>query len=140
MRSERASKRSSGCFRDAMNEFIRTSRPKKWNAVIAFVGTLVTEMQRNKRLELEKRIEALEARAANFKYVGAWREGRYARGNLCSMGGAVFFCSAAGTDSRPGICADCSLMIPKPKDGRDGRDGRDAQPEPPAPRTVRSHR
>jgi hypothetical protein len=96
------------------------------------VGTLVRECEARCTAKLEDVMK-------EFTFKGAWQQGeRYRKRNLVSLGGAIYFCSATCTESRPGLGNDWVLFVPKPRDGRDGKDA--APPEPPEQRTVRSER
>jgi len=53
--------------------------------------------------QLEKRIMALEAKAAAFRYCGVWDSGvRYVEGNFATHGGSLWHANHA-TSARPGI-------------------------------------
>src|SRR5262249_46133465 len=66
----------------------------------------------------EEKINALQSAMEQLRFV-PWSEGQqYRKGNICSLGGSLFFCNR-DTQSRPGVGTDWLLLIPKPRDGRD---------------------
>ena len=126
-------------FRDAMNEFIRDERPKTWGRVLVYMCTLATYLQRTKRLELEQRIEALEARAENFKFAGQWQPGQtYTRGSVVAVPASGLYYCERDTQAHPSAGGGSWVLLVK--SGRDGKDGAAAPAEPPQQRTTRSHR
>jgi hypothetical protein len=81
--------------------------------------------------DVQLRIDALEARIAEFTFKGPWTEGQeYKKGNFVSHGGSLFVCEF-DTKTKPGSGAGWALAVAR------GRDGRDFQPPV---RTVKSAR
>ena len=78
-----------------------------------FVGSQVKPLQR--------RIEELESKIANFEFCGTWRSGvTFRKGNLVVHQGSLFICrcdsvAPPGTDETWQLCT---------KRGRDGKDAR----------------
>jgi hypothetical protein len=116
---------------------IRAEITKNNEAIQRAVGEAIGEVAR----ECERRCTAkLEAAMKELAFKGAWQEGkRYRQRNLVSMGGAIYYCSAESTESRPGVGSDWLVFSPKPRDGKDGRDAA-VPPEPLERRAVRSQR
>jgi hypothetical protein len=108
-------------YSDERNAFIREHRPRKWNSVITYMCSTVHYLLRTKQLDLERRIEALEAGAKNFRYCGQWHEGeKYLRGNFVSIPACGIYHCDRDTMLRPGgDGAGWSLVC---KAGRDGKD------------------
>jgi hypothetical protein len=104
-------------------------------AIAQAMGDLVRECERRCTAKLEDAMK-------EFVFKGQWDEGkRYRQRNLVSMGGAIYYCNADSTETRPGTGTDWALLVPKPRDGRDGKDMTPPEPpEPPERRTVRSQR
>jgi hypothetical protein len=98
--------------------------------VIPAIGECLAELRR----DCEVRINVLEASVARledaikeFRYLGAWQEGkRYRRGNFVTLGGSIWHANS-DSDSRPGSDDTWTLAC---KSGRDGRDGKDWAPQP----------
>jgi hypothetical protein len=111
---------------------------KRWShdvlepGIAEAIGTLVRECER-------RCMEKIEGAAMEFAFKGAWTDGhRYRKRNIVSLGGAVYYCSADITETRPGVGDDWLLLVPKPRDGRDGKDSKDFAP--PEQRTVKTGR
>ena len=91
--------------------------------------------------QLSARIDALEQRTANFRYVGTFEDGKqYEAGNFVTDAGSLFHCNAA-TTSKPGTDSSWTLAVKRGRDGKDhdvqhhGGNGHD-----PGRRSVRTHR
>jgi hypothetical protein len=77
------------------------------------IATIVAEHARNTAAPLIKRLVALEATQANFRYVGVWESGRtYARGNFSTDRGALWHCERE-TTARPGDDGDSWRLVVK---------------------------
>jgi hypothetical protein len=99
------------------------------------IGLAIGRVVKERFAEVDAKINGLEAAMKEFTFRGQWVEGKeYKRGNFCSVGGAIYFCSA-DTKSRPGNVGDWTWAVPRARDGKDGKDY-----VPPEPRTVRSGR
>ena len=67
--------------------------------------------------------KAVEARLAEFKFLGSWVDGRtYKRHNTCALGGSTWICTADATTVRPSTDEPLHWQIVA-KRGRDGQDG-----------------
>jgi hypothetical protein len=63
-------------------------------------------------------------------YLGIWDEAHdYAKGDVVTYGGSIWYCLVDQTKARPGIASkDWRLMV---KEGRAGKDGKDGVPGSP---------
>ena len=67
---------------------------------------------------LQKRIEELENKTANWKYVGTFKSGEvYHAGNFCTFGGSLWHCQA-DTLAAPGTDETWQLCVKRGKDAR----------------------
>ena len=70
---------------------------------------------------LRDRVEVLEKQAAEFKYVGVWRDGaNYRKNNFCTHDGSVWIC-LADTEGRPGQSLQWQLAVKRGRDGKDAK-------------------
>jgi hypothetical protein len=105
------------------------------------IGTVMRESEQ-RCAALEAQIAELRTAMQEFRFV-PWSEGKTFRaGNICSLGGALYACTA-DTEAKPAPDSNgWVLLMAKPRDGRDGRDA--PAPPPPAspggPRSVRTQR
>lgn len=91
-------------------------------AVDALISALAA---REARLELAKRVEALEQQQSNFEYRGVWRANEsYRQNNFATFGGGLWVAKIDSTGLKPGDNNNAWQLAVKA-----GRDGRDASAE-----------
>lgn len=89
----------------------RTFTQGHYDGIVSFFALAADGLK-----DLAKRLEAVEKREANLKYVGVWEHGRpYVPGNFCTDDGSIWHCKEA-TNTRPGQSDRWTLAVKKGRD------------------------